>query len=46
MKINTPTLYQTNVTMLSNTSNDRYYPYKVIETDTIHRNVNSTGEAT
>lgn len=46
MKINTPISYQTNVTMLSNTCNDRYYSRKVIETDTIHRQVNSTEEAT
>ena len=35
MKNNTSTSYQANVT--SNTSNDRYYSDKVIETDTIHR---------
>lgn len=37
MKNNTPISYQTNVTMLSNTSNDRFYSDKVTETDTVHR---------
>lgn len=37
MKNNTPISYQTNVTMLSNTSNDRFYSDKVTEIDTIHR---------